>query len=76
MGWAPAVGARAPAGGPRTGAREAASGGAGGGRQGAEGLGQMAASPDACTDGPNDHERPLGTGLHLKMTEWVQKLFE
>ena len=36
----------------------------------------MAASPDACTDGPNDHERPLGTGLHLKMTEWVQMLFE
>ena len=50
--------------------------GVGGGRQGAGGLGQMAASPDACTDGSNDHECPLGTGLHLKMTEWVQKLFE
>ena len=69
MGWAPA-------GEPRTGARAPASGGAGGGKQGAEGLGQMAASPDAYTDGPNGHERPLGTGLHLKRTEWVQKLFE
>lgn len=36
----------------------------------------MAASSDACTDGPNDHERPLRAGLHLKMTEWVQKLLE
>ena len=36
----------------------------------------MAASPDAYTDGPNGHERPLGTGLHLKRIEWVQKLFE
>ena len=44
--------------------------------RGAGGGGQMAVSPKACTDGPNDHERPLGTGLHLKMTEWVQKLFE
>lgn len=49
--------------------------GVGGGRQGAGGL-QMAASSDACTDGPNDHERPLRAGLHLKMTEWVQKLLE
>ena len=63
------------------GAREAAgrgtnADGRSAGGQGAGGLGQMAASPDACTDGSNDHECPLGTGLHLKMTEWVQKLFE
>ena len=48
----------------------------GAGGRSAGGLGQMAASPDACTDGPNDHERPPGAGLHLKMAEWVQKLFE